>query len=243
MVLAAGRNGSAAGAALRRKPSSHNDDVHSEGWDGPTARRREVRSQQMPSPRPWKMIRYFHSTVRNPSRPRRTTTTSTPRAGTVHGAPPGGIIPCASCPAGASLWRWGSRGARAHTPGYVGVCDEGTRPRRTTTTSTPRTGIARPPRAAGRYLETGQRFPPPLCSYSSGLKLLQIAHIGALLLGSLFVAYRLYIVYRQSPLGPVDPSFRALSGRLKCTVRRHKLIKILSQGRSGAADALSRNPS
>jgi len=26
-------------------------------------------------------------------------------------------------------------------------------------------------------------------------------------------------------LGPVDPSFRALSGRLKLTVRRHKLIK------------------
>ena len=26
-----------------------------------------LRGQQMPSPRPWKMIRYFHSTVRNPS--------------------------------------------------------------------------------------------------------------------------------------------------------------------------------
>jgi len=25
-----------------------------------------LRGQQMPSPRPWKMIRYFHSTVRNP---------------------------------------------------------------------------------------------------------------------------------------------------------------------------------
>ena len=33
---------------------------------------------------------------------------------------------------------------------------------------------------------------------------------------------RFYIVYRQSPLGSVDPSFRALSGRLKFTVRRHK---------------------
>jgi len=30
---------------------------------------------------------------------------------------------------------------------------------------------------------------------------------------------------RQSPLGPVDPSFRALSGRLKFTVRRHKFNK------------------
>ena len=40
--------------------------------------------------------------------------------------------------------------------------------------------------------------------------------------GGLFVACRLYIVYRQSPLGPVDPSFRALSGRLKFTVRHHK---------------------
>ena len=39
---------------------------------------------------------------------------------------------------------------------------------------------------------------------------------------SLFVGYRFYIVYRQSPLGPADPSFRALSGRLKFTFRRHK---------------------
>ena len=39
------------------------------------------------------------------------------------------------------------------------------------------------------------------------------------------VAYRFYIVYRQSLLGPVDPSFRALSGRLKFTVRRHKFNK------------------
>ena len=36
---------------------------------------------------------------------------------------------------------------------------------------------------------------------------------------------RLYIVYRQSPLGPIDPSFRSLSGRLKLTVRRHKFNK------------------
>ena len=35
----------------------------------------------------------------------------------------------------------------------------------------------------------------------------------------LFVAYRLHIL-----LGPVDPSFRALAGRLKSTVRRHKFI-------------------
>ena len=26
-----------------------------------------VREQQMPSPRPWKMITHFHSTVRNPN--------------------------------------------------------------------------------------------------------------------------------------------------------------------------------
>ena len=32
-------------------------------------------------------------------------------------------------------------------------------------------------------------------------------------------AYRFNIVYRQSP---EDPSFRALSGRLKVTVRRHR---------------------
>ena len=38
---------------------------------------------------------------------------------------------------------------------------------------------------------------------------------------SLFVAHRFYIVYRQSPAGPVDLSFRALSGRLNFTVRRH----------------------
>ena len=28
---------------------------------------KRLREQQMPSPRPWKVIRYFHSTVRNPS--------------------------------------------------------------------------------------------------------------------------------------------------------------------------------
>ena len=31
--------------------------------------------------------------------------------------------------------------------------------------------------------------------------------------------------HRQSPLGPVDPSFRALSGRVKFVVRRHKFNK------------------
>jgi len=31
--------------------------------------------------------------------------------------------------------------------------------------------------------------------------------------------------YTQSPLGPVHPSFRAISGRLKFTVRRHKFNK------------------
>ena len=35
---------------------------------------------------------------------------------------------------------------------------------------------------------------------------------------------RLQVVHRVSSslVGPVVPSFRALSGRLKCTVRRHK---------------------
>ena len=33
------------------------------------------------------------------------------------------------------------------------------------------------------------------------------------------------MVYRQSPSGPVDPSFRALSGRLKLKTRRHKFNK------------------
>ena len=40
---------------------------------------------------------------------------------------------------------------------------------------------------------------------------------------SLFVANRLYIVYRQV-LGPVDPSFRALSGRLKFSNRSSKIL-------------------
>ena len=39
-------------------------------------------------------------------------------------------------------------------------------------------------------------------------------------------AYRFYIVYRQSPLGPVDPSFRALSVRSDVI----SSIKILSLG-------------
>ena len=33
------------------------------------------------------------------------------------------------------------------------------------------------------------------------------------------------MVYRQIRLGPTDPSFRALSGRLNFTVRRHKSNK------------------
>ena len=37
-----------------------------------------------------------------------------------------------------------------------------------------------------------------------------------------YLSHEFYTVYRQSPLGPVDPSFRALSGRLKFTIRRHK---------------------
>jgi len=35
----------------------------------------------------------------------------------------------------------------------------------------------------------------------------------------------LQIVHRHSPLGPVDPSFRALYGRLKLTVQRHQFNK------------------
>ena len=44
--------------------------------------------------------------------------------------------------------------------------------------------------------------------------------------GILFVAYdRFFTVHLQSPLGPVDPSFRALSGRLEFMVRCHKFKK------------------
>ena len=39
------------------------------------------------------------------------------------------------------------------------------------------------------------------------------------------VADSLYIVYRQSPLGSIDLSFQALSGRPKFTVRRHNFNK------------------
>ena len=42
---------------------------------------------------------------------------------------------------------------------------------------------------------------------------------------TLFVADKLYIENRPSLFGPVDPSFRALSGRLKFTVRSHKFDK------------------
>ena len=38
-------------------------------------------------------------------------------------------------------------------------------------------------------------------------------------------ASRFYTVYRQVCVGPVDPSFGALSGRLKFTGRRHKFNK------------------
>jgi len=40
--------------------------------------------------------------------------------------------------------------------------------------------------------------------------------------GTLFVAYGFVHRVSSSLLGPVDPSFQALSGRLKFTVRRHK---------------------
>ena len=44
-----------------------------------------------------------------------------------------------------------------------------------------------------------------------------------------------YMVYRQSPLDPVDPAFRALSGRLQFTVRRHKFNEdsLSCAGRAG----------
>ena len=37
-----------------------------------------------------------------------------------------------------------------------------------------------------------------------------------------FITRKFCIGHRQSPLDPVDPSFRALYGRLQSTVRRHK---------------------
>ena len=46
-----------------------------------------------------------------------------------------------------------------------------------------------------------------------------------------------YTVHRQSPVGPVDHSFRALCGRLKFTVRRHKFNKILSPLLGAGPDA------
>jgi len=42
----------------------------------------------------------------------------------------------------------------------------------------------------------------------------------------------------SSPLGPVDPSFRALSGRLKFTARRHKLNKDSLSGGGGESGPL-----
>ena len=43
--------------------------------------------------------------------------------------------------------------------------------------------------------------------------------------GSLFVAYRFYVVYHQIPLGPDDSSFRALSRSLTFMARRRKFNK------------------
>jgi len=54
---------------------------------------------------------------------------------------------------------------------------------------------------------------------------------------SLVVAYRLYIVHRL--LGPVVPSFRALPGRLKFTVRRHKFNEDSLSGADGPASSSS----
>ena len=44
------------------------------------------------------------------------------------------------------------------------------------------------------------------------------------------------LVYRQSPLGPVDPSFQALSGRLKFTVRRDQFNADLFSPSVGLTD-------
>ena len=49
-------------------------------------------------------------------------------------------------------------------------------------------------------------------------------------------------MYRQSPLGAVDPSFRALSGRLKFTVRRHKLNEDSVSSAGGDARARAHHP-
>ena len=45
-----------------------------------------------------------------------------------------------------------------------------------------------------------------------------------------------------SLLGPVDPSFRALSGRLKFTVRRHKFNKDSFSPSSGRVEELLEEP-
>ena len=44
------------------------------------------------------------------------------------------------------------------------------------------------------------------------------------------------MVHRQSSSGPVDPSFRVLSGRLKFMVRRHKFNKDSSQAPDASAN-------
>ena len=47
-------------------------------------------------------------------------------------------------------------------------------------------------------------------------------------------------MYRQSLLGPVDPSFRALSERLKFTIRRHQSNKDLLYAAGGARGQVGR---
>ena len=63
----------------------------------------------------------------------------------------------------------------------------------------------------------------------SDLETVQIVHFGSggglTREGAVCLSDTLCILYRRSPLGPVNPSFRALSGRLKFTVRRHKFNK------------------
>ena len=46
----------------------------------------------------------------------------------------------------------------------------------------------------------------------------------------------------SSLLGPIDPSFRALSGRLKFTVRRHKVNKVSFSWQARAKQQASTDP-
>jgi hypothetical protein len=62
-------------------------------------------------------------------------------------------------------------------------------------------------------------YPPPLPSAS-------LSHLSPSHTLSITLASSLSEETLQRQVGPAVPSFRALSGRLKCTVRRHKFRKI-----------------